>query len=419
VGHATQLRCRACGTLYDAGPEYVCEACFGPLEVVYDYPRIAAETTRREIASGPTSIWRYRALLPTEPHPSDLEPGWTPLVRAERLGRALGLRHLYLKNDTTNPTWSFKDRVVAIAVGAARRFGFEVLACASTGNLANAVAAHAARAGLRAVVFVPAELEAAKLLTSAVYGPTIVEVEGTYDDVNRLCTEIAGEYPWAFANINVRPFYSEGCKTIAFEVVEQLGWRFPDHVVVPVASGNLLVKTEKAFEELRIVGLVEGELPRLHGAQAAGCAPVAAAFRDGAELVRPVRPQTVAKSLAIGNPADGYYALRAVRRTGGVVEEATDEEIVEGIALLARLEGIFAETAGGVTVAVLRKLAEAGVVDPDATVVAFITGSGLKTVEAVTGCIAATVRIRPTLRDFEHRVLARVENSPVALLEGL
>lgn len=408
MGHATHVSCRACGTVYDAGPAYVCERCFGPLEVVYDYSRIASETTRQEIASGPASIWRYRALLPTEPHSDDLQPGWTPLLRAERLGRVLGLEDLYLKNDTTNPTWSFKDRVVAIAVGAARRFGFEVLACASTGNLANAVAAHAARAGMRAVVFVPAGLERAKLVMSAVYGPTIVEVEGTYDDVNRLCTEIAGEYPWAFANINVRPFYSEGCKTLAFETVEQLGWRFPDHVVVPVASGNLLVKTEKAFEELRTVGLVDGPLPRIHGAQAAGCAPIAAAFRDGAEHVRPVRPRTVAKSLAIGNPADGYYALRAVRRTGGVLEEATDEEILEGIALLARTEGIFAETAGGTTVAVLRRLVEAGMIEPGSTVVAFITGSGLKTIEALPEASVRTVRIRPTLRDFERTVLGGV-----------
>jgi len=408
MGHATHLRCRACGATYEAGPEYVCTECFGPLEVVYDYGRIAAQTTRQEIASGPASIWRYRALLPAEPHEADLQPGWTPLVRAHRLGRRLGLRNLYLKNDTTNPTWSFKDRVVAVAVSAARRFGFEVLACASTGNLANAVAAHAARAGMRAVVFVPVGLEPAKLALSAVYGPTIVEVEGTYDDVNRLCTEIAGEYPWAFANINLRPFYSEGCKTLAFEIAEQLGWRFPDHVLIPVASGNLLVKTEKAFEELRRVGLVEGPIPRIHGAQPEGCSPIASAFRQGLDQVRPVRPQTIAKSLAIGSPADGYYALQAVRRTGGVVEVATDEEIVEGMELLARTEGIFAETAGGTTVAVLRKLAEAGQVDPDDTVVAFITGSGLKTVDVLGRGGGRTLRIRPTLRDFEREVLAAV-----------
>ncbi len=408
MGHVTHLQCRACGTTYEVGPEYVCTRCFGPLEVVYDYDRIAAQTTRQEIASGPASIWRYRALLPTEPHDADLQPGWTPLLRAHRLGQELGLRNLYLKNDTTNPTWSFKDRVVAVAVGAARRFGFEVLACASTGNLANAVAAHAARAGMRAVVFVPADLEPAKLLACAVYGPTIVEVEGTYDDVNRLCTEIAGEYPWAFVNINVRPFYAEGCKTIAFETVEQLGWRFPDHVVIPVASGNLLVKTEKAFQELRRVGLAEGPVPRIHGAQPAGCSPIADAFRSGQDQVRPVRPRTVAKSLAIGNPADGYYALRTIRRTGGVMEVATDEEIVEGMALLARTEGIFAETAGGTTVAVLRRLAEQGVFDPDATVVAFITGCGLKTTDALRPTADRMMRIRPTLRDFERVVLAAV-----------
>jgi len=407
VGRVTELRCRACGAGHPVGPEYVCEHCFGPLEVVYDGASWR-EATRERIASGPPSIWRYRPLLPAEPQEDDLQPGFTPLLRAERLGERLGLRNLYLKNDTTNPTWSFKDRVVAVAVAAARAFGFRVLACASTGNLANAVAAHAARAGMRAVVFVPRGLEAGKVLATSVYDPTVVEVDGTYDDVNRLCTEIAGEHPWAFANINLRPFYSEGCKTIAFEVAEQLGWRLPDHVVVPVASGNLFVKTEKAFSELRALGLAHGPTPRLHGAQAAGCAPIAHAHRRGESQVTPVRPDTVAKSLAIGNPADGFYALQTVRRTGGVFEVATDEEVVEGIRLLAQTEGIFAETAGGVTVAALRKLAEAGVLGPQDVVVALITGGGLKTLEAVSAAARPPIRIRPTLRDFEREVLAAV-----------
>lgn len=407
MGRVASLRCRACGRAYPVGPEYVCERCFGPLEVDYEEGSLR-EATRERIASGPQSIWRYRSLLPVEPLEDDLQPGFTSLVRARRLGQRLGLRQLYLKNDTTNPTWSFKDRVVAVAVAAARAFGFEVLACASTGNLANAVAAHAARAGMRAVVFVPQGLEAGKVLTTSVYEPTVVEVEGTYDDVNRLCTEIAGEHPWAFANINLRPFYSEGCKTLAFEVAEQLGWRLPDHVVVPVASGNLFVKTEKAFRELLQLGLVEGTLPRLHGAQAAGCAPIAEAYRRGAAQVQPVRPATVAKSLAIGNPADGFYALQTVQRTGGVFEVARDEDVVEGMKLLAQTEGIFAETAGGVTVAVLRKLADAGVFQPDDVVVALITGAGLKTLEAVSEVGRPAIRIRATLRDFEREVLAAV-----------
>ncbi len=407
MGRVTELRCRACGTSYPVAPEYVCERCFGPLEVVYAEASWR-EATRERIASGPFSIWRYQALLPAEPQEDDLQPGFTPLLRAERLGERLGLRNLYLKNDTTNPTWSFKDRVVAVAVAAARTFGFHVLACASTGNLANAVAAHAARAGMRAVVFIPRGLEAGKVLTTSVYDPTVVEVDGTYDDVNRLCTEIAGEHPWAFVNINLRPFYSEGCKTIAYEVAEQLGWRFPDHVVIPVASGNLFVKTERAFSELKTLGLVEGCTPRLHGAQAAGCAPIARAYQRGDTQVTPVRANTVAKSLAIGNPADGFYALQTVRRTGGVFEVATDEEVVEGIRLLAQTEGIFAETAGGVTVAVLRKLAEGGILGSEDVVVAFVTGGGLKTLEAVSATARPTLRIRPTLRDFEREVLVAV-----------
>jgi len=414
VATVTQLRCRACGATYDAGPEYVCSECFGPLESVYDYEAAAGAISRASVAAGPTSIWRYGPLLPADcVADADLGPGYTPLIHARRIGARLGLRNLYVKNDTVNPTWSFKDRLVALAVAAARRFGFEVLACASTGNLAGAVAAHAARAGMRAVLFIPKGLELSKVMTAAVYNPTIVEVEGTYDDVNRLCTEIASEHPWAFANINMRPFYSEGCKTLAFEACEQLGWRFPDHLVVPVASGNLLVKSEKAFDEFRKVGLVQGRTPRIHGAQAEGCSPVAAAFRAGADVVKPVRPNTVAKSLAIGNPADGSFAVKTARRTGGVIESVTDAELVEGIRLLAETEGIFAETAGGTTIATLKKLAAAGTFGADETVVAFVTGAGLKTLDAVAASLAEPVWIQPSLRDFERGVLSADRRTPV------
>ena len=401
------LRCRECGRGFEPAPIYACDVCLGPLEPVYDYPALARLDLKARIASGPRSIWRYADLLPVPYDPEvDLMDGWSPLVPAPRLGKALGLERLYLKNDTVNPTWSFKDRVVSVAMAAARRFGFQVVACASTGNLANAVAAHAARAGLQAYVLIPAGLETAKVLTSAIYHPTVVEVEGTYDDVNRLCAQIADEHPWAFVNVNLRPYYSEGGKTLAFEVAEQLGWQAPDHVVVPVASGNLLVKIAKGFRELAQLGLIEAKAVRVSGAQPEGCAPVARAFRQGQEFVDPVRPDTIVKSLAIGNPADGRYVLQTVRATGGSVEAVTDEEVVEGIALLARTEGIFAETAGGTTVAVLRKLARQGVVRPHETVVAYITGGGLKTLDAVIGSLPATVRIEPTLRAFERSLLS-------------
>ena len=401
-----QLRCRECGTVYAAGPIYVCEKCFGPLEVIYDYDGLARQPLRQIIESGPPSIWRYEALLPVGRVPDvDLSPGYTPLLRASRLGRALGLSHLYIKNDTVNPTWSFKDRVVAVAIAAALRFQYEVVACASTGNLANAVAAHAARAGLRACVFIPNGLERGKVLTTAAYGPTLVEVDGTYDDVNRLCAEIAEEHRWAFVNVNLRPYYSEGGKTLGFEVAEQLGWRAPDHVVVPIASGSLLVKIHKGLTELAKVGLLDRVSTRVHGAQAAGCAPVATAFAEGTEEIRPVRPNTIARSLAIGTPADGRYVLRVTKETGGVIAAVSDDEIVAGIRLLAETEGIFTETAGGVTIAVLRALAERGTFGPDEVVVAYVTGQGLKTLEAVADSVRAPVAIRPTLRDFERNVL--------------
>lgn len=400
-----RLRCRECGAEVPAGPVYVCERCLGPLEVVYDLEALRRLPLRERIEAGPRSIWRYADLLPVAYDPAvDLSPGFTPLVAAPRLGGVLGVRRLYIKNDSMNPTWSFKDRAVEIGAAAARRFGYQVLACASTGNLANSVAAHAARAGMRAFVFVPAGIERSKVLASAIYGPTVIEVEGGYDEVNRLCAEIGEEHHWAFLNVNMRPFYSEGGKTLAYEVAEQLGWQAPSDVVVPIASGNLLVKIHRGFGELASLGLIPQPRIRVHGAQAAGCAPVATAFGDGGE-VRPVRPQTIAHSLAIGTPADGRYAIAAARATGGLIEAVSDEEIVEGMTLLARTEGIFTETAGGVTIATLRRLAAAGALDPDGVTVAYITGMGLKTLEAVSDTLPAAVRIRPTLRAFEQAVL--------------
>ena len=405
------LGCRECGRAYPVEALHVCEFCFGPLEVRYDYEAVAAHMSRQSIAAGPATIWRYAPLLPAPADdPVDLGAGFTPLVRADRLAAELGLGELWVKDDTVNPTGSFKDRVVSVALTTARELGFKVAACASTGNLANSVAAHAARAGMRSVVFVPHDLEPAKIVTTAVYGGRLVAVKGTYDDVNRLCAELASEHPtWAFVNVNVRTYYAEGSKTLAFEVAEQLGWRAPDHVVVPIASGSQLTKVHKGFAELGRVGLLDGEPHvRVSGAQAAGCSPVATAFAEHAEHVRPQKPATIAKSLAIGNPADGWYALDAVRASGGAVGSVTDDEIVEGIRLLARTEGIFAETAGGVTVATLAKLAAQGVVRPDECVVALVTGNGLKTVDAVAGHVGPTATIAPTLADFDRAVGADV-----------
>jgi threonine synthase len=400
------LRCKECSRAYPALALHVCEWCFGPLEVVYDYEAIAASVSREKVAAGPKSIWRYGDLLPASPEGAvDLGAGFTPLLRADRLAAELGLSELWLKNDTVNPTGSFKDRVVSVALTRARELGFKVAACASTGNLANAVAAHAARAGMRSVVFIPADLEPAKVVTTAVFGGTVVAIDGNYDDVNRLCAELASERPtWAFVNVNVRSYYSEGSKTLAFEVAEQLGWRAPDHVVVPVASGSQLTKVAKGFRELHQVGLLDGDEGahvRISGAQAEGCAPVAQAFESGAGFVRPVKPTGIAKSLAIGNPADGAYALEEVRRSGGALAAASDEEVTEGIRLLARTEGIFAETAGGVTVAVLAKLAARGTVKRGEKVVALITGNGLKTLDAVAGQCLPAATIKPTLEAFE------------------
>ncbi len=404
-GPAVALACRECGERYDLGPRYVCEQCFGPLEVAYEFTGV----TRESIAAGPRSLWRYKDLLPVPADVAErpnLAPGFTKLVPARNLARELGLRSVYVKDDSGNPTHSFKDRVVAVAFAAGRELGFTTFACASTGNLANAVAAAAARAGVRSCVFIPYDLEPGKTVTTAVYGGTLVAVEGTYDDVNRLCSEVAGEEPWGFVNVNLRPYYAEGSKTLGYEIAEQLGWRLPEQVVIPVASGSLLTKVDKAFRELITLGLVEDTPYRIFGAQATGCAPIANAFKAGHDVVQPVRPRTIAKSLAIGNPADGPYALDVARRTGGAIEDVSDPEIVEGIALLARTEGIFAETAGGVTVATLRKLLANGQLDPDAETVVLNTGDGLKTLDAVAPTTGPTATIRPSLDAFRAAKLA-------------
>ena len=399
-GHATHLACRECGHTSELGAQHACAECFGPLEVRYDFPALS----RAAVEAGPPNIWRYASLLPVRADVAagpNTEPGGTRLFRADRLAAALGLRALWVKDERGNPTHSFKDRVVAVALAAASEMGFTVLACPSTGNLANAVAAAAARAGIRSVVLIPASLEPQKIVGTAVYGGTMVTVDGTYDDVNRLASELADDRDdWAFVNVNVRPYYAEGSKTIGFEIAEQLGWRLPPQVVVPVASGAQLVKIDKAFRELAELGLVEDAPYRVYGAQATGCAPVAAAFRDGHDVVQPVRPSTVAKSLAIGNPADGPYVLDVVRRTGGAVADVSDDEVVEAIRLLAATEGIFGETAVGVTLAVTRKLLEAGQLDPGAETVIINSGDGLKTLDAVAGTVPPVSPIRPTLEAF-------------------
>jgi threonine synthase len=393
LGPARALSCRECGHEIPLAPEFACPECFGPLEVAYDFVGV----TRERIEAGPKSIWRYASLLPVPTdvtrHPNT-EPGMTRLVRAERLGKEIGLKNLWLKDDTGNPTHSFKDRVVAVALAAARELGFSVLACPSTGNLANAVAAAAARAGWRSVVLVPKSLEQAKIQMTAVYGGTLIAVDGNYDDVNRLATELAAEEEdWAFVNVNVRPYYAEGSKTLGYEVAEQLGWRLPEQIVVPVASGSQLTKVDKAFRELGTLGLVEPTPYKVFGAQATGCSPVSAAFAEGHDVIRPVRPDTIARSLAIGNPADGPYVLDTVRRTGGAVADVSDAEVVDAIRLLARTEGIFAETAGGVTLACTRKLIESGQLDPEADTVLLITGDGLKTLDAVAGHVGPTATV--------------------------
>ena len=399
---ASGLICRECGARTPLAPVHVCADCFAPLEVEYDEDKLR-KVTRASIEAGPQTIWRYAGLLPAgqdEATRVDLGAGMTRLREAPNLAKALGMRKLYVKDDSGNPTHSFKDRVVSVALSAARAFGYETVSCASTGNLANSVAAHATHVGLRAVVFIPSDLEQGKVVQTAVYGQTLVAVDGTYDDVNRLCSEIAEAEEWAFVNVNVRPYYAEGSKTLGYEVAEQLGWRLPQQVVIPMASGSLLTKVDKAFRELTKLGLVDPSPYKVYGAQATGCSPIATAFENGWDTVRPVKPSTIAKSLAIGNPADGPYALDVVRRTEGAMGHVSDEEVVEGISLLAETEGVFAETAGGVTVATLRQLLRAGKIDPDAETVVYNTGDGLKTIEATALTSVPTVTIAPSYSAF-------------------
>ncbi len=407
VSKLISLRCRECGSEYPVQPTHVCEMCFGPLDPVYDYDLMRRRVSRASIEAGPASMWRYRDLLPLDDEVPEvtLGEGFTPLVKAERLGAELGLRNLYIKNDTMNPTNSFKDRVVSVAISWARAHGFETMACASTGNLANSVAAYSARAGLDAYVFIPSNLEPGKVIPTSVFEPNIVSVRGNYDEVNRLCSQLIDQYPWAFCNVNVRPFYAEGSKTLTFETAEQLGWRLPDEIIIPIASGCQFVRHRKAAAELMLTGLVaEGRLPRLTGAQALGCSPVYRAWKDGSRRVQPVKPDTIAKAIAIGNPSDGGYVLDIARETGGTIEAVTEEEIVEAMRLLARTEGIFTETAGGVTIGVLAKLARSGRWTGDEVVVAYVTGHGLKTSEAVATPPRPVFEISPTMRSFREAV---------------
>jgi threonine synthase len=404
------LKCKECGTTYPLEAKFVCEHCFGPLEVHYDFTGLDPEEAKRKIQAGPQNIWRYWDFLPfTERPKSALATGLTPLIHAERLGEYLGgLKNVYVKNDAANPTHSFKDRVVSVALAKAVDLGYTVIACASTGNLANSVAAHAAAAGLDSYVFIPTDLEEQKILATGVYGTELVGVKGNYDDVNRLCTELSAEYDWAFVNINMRPYYSEGSKTLAYEVIEQLDWKVPDRVVSPIASGSLYTKLFKGFNEWIDLGLASGTTPTFHGAQATGCNPVATAFEAGNDFCQPVKPDTIAKSLAIGNPADGPYALDVARGTGGTIEQVTDDEIRAGIKLLAHTTGVFTETAGGVTIASLKKIADRGEIDPDETVVVYITGEGLKTLDAARGTFEK-YEIEPTLEAFNNFVPTPVQ----------
>ncbi|MFQ5464341.1 MAG: threonine synthase [Thermodesulfobacteriota bacterium] len=409
------LRCRECGKEYPHEALHVCELCFGPLEVHYDYDRIKEVLTRETIESRQPNMWRYRELLPLDGDPSvGGQVGFTPLIRARNLEKVLGVRELYLKNDAVNyPTLSFKDRVVSVAISRAREMGFDTVACASTGNLANSVAANAAACGMKSYVFIPYDLEQTKITGTLVYGAKVVGIKGAYDEVNRLCSEIAGKYGWAFVNINIRPYYAEGSKTFGHEIAEQLGWRLPKHVVVPMAGGSLITKIWKAFEEFKKLGLVEDTGTSVYGAQAAGCAPIVTAVKEGSELIRPVKARTIAKSLAIGNPADGYYSAKTIRESGGWGEDVTDAEIVDAMKMLAETEGVFAETAGGVTFGVAKKLIEQGRIPTDESIVISITGNGLKTQEALNGSIEPPVVIDARLGEFD--ALVRAEEKELAL----
>ncbi len=403
TGFMKALKCRECGREYPLAATHVCEYDFGPLEVAYDYPRIKQSLTRAKIESRPHTMWRYRELLPVAQDPTvGTQVGFTPIVKADRLARRLGVRELWIKNDAVNyPTLSFKDRVVSVALSRARELGFTTVACASTGNLANSVAANAASAGLKSYVFIPADLEQGKIVNSLVYGANVIGIKGHYDEVNRLCAEIAGKFGWAFVNVNMRPYYAEGSKSMGFEIVEQLGWKVPQHTVAPMASGSLLTKIHKSYQELTKLGLVDETNYKVHGAQATGCSPISTAQKAGMDFFKPVKPDTIAKSLAIGTPADGFYALRVMKDTGAAADDVTDDEIREGMKLLAECEGIFTETAGGVTVGVAKKLIASGRIPANDSVVLCITGNGLKTLDAVVGHVGRTREIRPSLREFE------------------
>src|SRR5690349_14552438 len=406
TGFMKALKCRECGREYPLAATHVCEFDFGPLEVAYDYDRIKQSLTRQAIQSRPKSMWRYRELLPVAQEPTvGCEVGFTPLIKADRLAKRLGIRELWIKNDTVNyPTLSFKDRVVSVALSRAKELGFSTVACASTGNLANSVAANATSAGLKAYVFIPTDLEQGKILNSLIYGANVIGIKGHYDEVNRLCAEIAGKFGWAFVNVNMRPYYAEGSKSMGYEIVEQLGWKLPKHTVVCMASGSLLTKIQKSYQEFIKLGLVDETDFRIHGAQATGCSPISTAQKAGLDFFKPVKPNTIAKSLAIGTPADGFYALKAMKETGGVADDVSDDEIRDAIRLLAECEGIFAETAGGVTVGVAKKLIAAGKIPANDSAVLCVTGHGLKTIDAVNGHVGAPREIKPSLREFEALV---------------
>jgi len=406
MSYVKGLKCRECARHYPKEPLYVCEYCFGPLEVDYDYERIKKKLNREEISSRPQNLWRYRELLPIDGDPTDgLKSGFTPLIRAKNLEKVLGVKELYIKDDSVNhPTLSFKDRVVAVALSKAKEFGFKTVACASTGNLANSVAAQSAVAGLKRYIFIPSDLELGKVIGTLIYHPVLVAVEGNYDQVNRLCSEVATKYKWAFVNINIRPYYAEGSKTYGYEIAEQLGWKTPKHIIVPCAGGSLITKIWKGLNEFKKIGLINKVDTKIYAAQATGCAPIVAAVKENSDIIKPVKPNTIAKSLAIGNPADGIYAVGTVKNSGGWAEDVSDEEIVEAIKLLALTEGIFTETAGGVTLGVTKKLIEQGRIPKDESIVVCITGNGLKTQEAVSEKIGKPIKIKPNIVSFEENV---------------
>jgi threonine synthase len=405
MSYVKGLKCKECGHRVPVSPVHVCEQCFGPYEVEYDYAAMKGKVTRESIAKGPKSLWRYKDLLPVEKPVTGFHSGFTPLRKAERLGAQLGCKNLYIKDDSCNyPTYSYKERVVSVAISKAVEFGFDTVGCASTGNLANSTAAHAAQAGLKCYVMIPHDLEQGKVLGSLIFGPTMVRIKGNYDDVNRLCTEIADKYGWAIVNVNLRPYYTEGAKTYGFEIAEQFGWQLPQHTVIPTAGGTILPKVYKAYQELITIGLVEDNQPRIYSAQAAGCNPVVTAIHKGTDIIEPQKPNTIAKSIAIGNPADGYYAANVVRDSGGWGESATDREIVDAIKLLAGTEGIWTEPAGGTTLAATIKLIEQGRIPKDETIVVSITGNGLKTLEVVADDLPYPVVIEPKLTEFDKLI---------------